>query len=418
MLLRNHIFFSIMVLAVMATSAPLLAEDGPVAVTAGNKEIAVEELALRLKPLTVEQLQVEVDAWIALFQETCQTHSDLMIESLSLEGAEKQQKITEAGAVAEARTALADRVNAAIVALRAKGGDVEAYQTYVKEASSLTLGGDVSGWMTVVQDWVMSPEGGIRWGFNILKALLALIVFKILASIVAGITRKAVTKLGKGSELLRDFFVNTVRRIVFIIGLIIALSFLEVDIGPFLAAIGVIGFVIGFALQETLANFASGVMILIYRPFDVGDAVSVAGVAGGVESMNLVSTTIKSWDNQRVVVPNGKIWGDVITNITGNDTRRVDMVFGIGYDDDIAKAEGILKEIIANTDLVLDNPEPVIKVHELADSSVNFVVRPWAKTSDYWAVYWDVTRAVKERFDAEGVSIPYPQQDVHMHQVS
>jgi len=271
---------------------------------------------------------------------------------------------------------------------------------------------------TTIMDWVKNPDGGILWIKGIALFLITLFVFKIIASILAKITRKAVNKLKTGSELLRDFFVNTVRRVTFFIGFVIALTWLGVDIGPFLAAIGVIGFVIGFALQETMANFASGVMILIYRPFDVGDAVSVAGVAGGVESMNLVSTTIKSFDNQRVIVPNGKIWGDVITNITGNDTRRVDMVFGIGYDDDIAKAEGILKEIISKTDLVLPNPEPVIKVHELADSSVNFVVRPWAKTSDYWAVYWDVTRAVKERFDAEGVSIPYPQQDVHMHQVS
>ena len=133
--------------------------------------------------------------------------------------------------------------------------------------------------------------------------------------------------------------------------------------------------------------------------------------------MSLVSTTVLTPDNQTVVVPNSKIWGDVITNITGNDTRRIDMVFGIGYSDDIAKAEQVIQQIVNEHDLILADPEPVIKVHELADSSVNFVVRPWAKTSDYWAVYWDLMRTVKLRFDEAGISIPFPQQDVYMHTV-
>jgi small conductance mechanosensitive channel len=159
-------------------------------------------------------------------------------------------------------------------------------------------------------------------------------------------------------------------------------------------------------------------MLLMYRPFDIGDAVEVAGVMGVVDSMSLVSTTINTFDNRLVVIPNNSIWGGVITNITGNDTRRVDMVFGIGYSDDIDKASRILSDVIDSHEKVLRDPAPVIKVHELADSSVNFVARPWAQTADYWDVYWDVTRKVKERFDAEGVSIPFPQRDVHMYQES
>ena len=224
------------------------------------------------------------------------------------------------------------------------------------------------------------------------------------------------TRLKKTSALLQDFFVNTVRKVTFFVGLVIALSMLGVDIGPFLAAMGVVGFVVGFALQGTLSNFASGLMILMYRPYDIGDAVSVAGVSGKVDAMTLVSTTIKSFDNQKVVVPNSSIWGDVITNITGCDTRRVDMVFGIGYDDDIEKAQKLLEEILTAHPKVLKDPAPVVKLHELADSSVNFIARPWSTTSDYWDVFWDVTRTVKERFDAEGLSIPYPQQDVHMYE--
>jgi small conductance mechanosensitive channel len=158
-------------------------------------------------------------------------------------------------------------------------------------------------------------------------------------------------------------------------------------------------------------------MIMLYRPYDLGDVVTAAGVTGKVDSMNLVSTSIKTPDNQTIVVPNSSIWGDVITNVTANDQRRVDMVFGIGYDDDIGKAKALLGEIVSAHPLVLSEPQPMIRVHELADSSVNFIVRPWAKTGDYWDVYWDLQQTVKERFDAAGISIPYPQTDVHVHQV-
>jgi small conductance mechanosensitive channel len=212
--------------------------------------------------------------------------------------------------------------------------------------------------------------------------------------------------------------VNVVRKATFLVGLVVALSMLEVNIGPFLAAIGAAGFIIGFALQGTLSNFAAGIMILLYRPYDIGDFVNVAGVSGTVSAMTLVSTTLKLPDNQTVVIPNNSIWGDIITNVTGSETRRVDMVFGIGYDDDIAKAQGILEKIVKDHPLVLGSPEAVVRVNELADSSVNFVCRPWAKTSDYWTVYWDITRQVKEQFDQNSISIPFPQRDVHVHQIS
>lgn len=200
-----------------------------------------------------------------------------------------------------------------------------------------------------------------------------------------------------------------------LIGFVVALKQLEVDTGPLLAAIGAAGFVIAFALQDSLSNFASGIMILMYRPFDVGDVVETGGAAGKVISLNLVSVTISTFDNKTVVVPNNKVWNDIITNATGVTTRRVDMVFGVSYADDIKKTQEVLERIVLNHPLVLKDPEPVIKLHELADSSVNFICRPWSKTDDYWTVWWDVTRSVKEEFDKEGISIPFPQQDVHMH---
>jgi small conductance mechanosensitive channel len=176
--------------------------------------------------------------------------------------------------------------------------------------------------------------------------------------------------------------------------------------------------VVAFALQGTLSNFASGLMILFYRPFDAGDVVEVADVLGEVRSTTLVSTHIQTLDNKSIIIPNNLVWGGVIINNTGNPTRRVDMTFGIGYGDDIAKAHDILENIVTSHERVLKEPKPMIHVHELGDSSVNFICRPWVKTEDYWDVYWDVTRAVKEEFDKNGVSIPFPQRDVHIHQTT
>jgi small conductance mechanosensitive channel len=185
--------------------------------------------------------------------------------------------------------------------------------------------------------------------------------------------------------------------------------------GPVLAGLGIAGFIIGFALQETLANFAAGAMILIYRPFDVGDMIEAAGVTGKVSAMSMVSTTILTIDNQTLIIPNGKIWGDVIKNVTAQGDRRVDMVFGISYSDDIPHAEEVLMAILKEHEKVLKDPEPMVKLHTLGESSVDFIVRPWVKTTDYWDVYWDVTREVKMRFDSEGIAIPFPQRDVHFY---
>jgi len=167
-------------------------------------------------------------------------------------------------------------------------------------------------------------------------------------------------------------------------------------------------------LQNSLGNFASGILIMVFKPFDLGDLVEIGGVLGVVKSMNLLSVQLHTPDNRAVTIPNNNVWGDTITNVNGTDTRRVDLVFGIAYDDDIAKAQKIMEEVLDAHEQVLDDPAPVVRVHELADSSVNFVCRPWVRTENYWDVYWDVTRKVKERFDNEGITIPFPQRDVHI----
>jgi small conductance mechanosensitive channel len=317
------------------------------------------------------------------------------------------------------RTALIDRVNIVLDALEKKGGDVAEHRLYIAAVSGIRV--DVTdtsaAWATVV-GWLKSPAGGIRWAQRIGAFLVTLIAFWILAAIAGRLTDRAL-KMGKRlSSLIRNFVAKSVRRVVLIVGVVVALGALGVKMGPVLAVIGAAGFVVAFALQDALGNLASGIMILVYRPFDVGDAVDIGGVSGKVHSMNLVSTTIRTFDNKVVVVPNNKIWGDVITNITGSTQRRVDMIFGIGYEADIAKAQAIQERILEAHPLVLKDPEPVVRVHELADSSVNFVCRPWTKTSDYWTVYWDVTRSVKEQFDEADISIPFPQQDIHVRQVA
>jgi small conductance mechanosensitive channel len=315
------------------------------------------------------------------------------------------------------RTALIDRFNIVLAELAAKGGETEEYDTYIKAVSGIKVDvTDASATWTTITGWLMSAEGGFRWAVNLIKFIVIVIVFYLLSIVAGKAAKKAFSKSKHFSTLLRDFLVISARRLVLFIGFFVGMSALEINIGPVLAIIGAAGFVIAFALQNSLSNFASGILMLIYRPFDIGDVINVANMLGKVESMNLLSTQLRTPDNQLVIVPNNSVWGDVIINVTGITRRRIDMVFGIGYNDDIDKAQKILEEIVNGNELVLKDPEPKVKLHELADSSVNFVCRPWVKPDDYWDVYWDITREVKRRFDAEGVSIPFPQQDIHVFQ--
>ncbi len=250
-----------------------------------------------------------------------------------------------------------------------------------------------------------------------LAFLLILFVFRALSHIAKRLVSSALNKSTSNfSSLLKDVLTSTSGAIVMLVGILVALSQIGVSLGPALAGLGVAGFIVGFALQDTLGNFAAGGMILFYRPYDVDDFVEVAGAIGLVKKMTLVSTTINTFDNQTVIIPNSKIWGDVIKNVTAQKTRRVDLEFGISYSDDIEKTERILREIVESHEKVLTSPAPNIRLHNLGDSSVNYIVRPWTKTPDYWEVYWDITREVKMRFDRDGISIPFPQRDVHVHQ--
>jgi len=269
------------------------------------------------------------------------------------------------------------------------------------------------GWNAVRESLLANAPDAL---FKLVIFLLILLLFRMLARLTKRAVRAACDRPQVDlSTLLKNVLVSISGGTVMAIGILMALSQVGISLGPMLAGLGVAGFVVGFALQDTLGNFASGSMILIYRPYDVDDYVEVAGATGFVKKMSLVSTTITTIDNQTLVVPNSKIWGDVIKNVTAQKVRRVDLEFGIGYGDDVAHAERVLQDILDNNDMVLKKPESMIALSALADSSVNFVVRPWVKTEDYWDVYFDITREVKMRFDSEGISIPFPQRDVHLY---
>jgi len=300
-----------------------------------------------------------------------------------------------------------------------KGGDASTLRLYAAALSGtiVDLTDGSTAWLTI-KDWSMSNDGGMYWLGNIIKFVLALLFVYLLSRTAGKLTDAALSRNKNFSSLLKSFIQVSVRRIILGIGFIVSLTIIKINVGPVLALIGAAGLVIGLALQSTLSNFASGMLILIYRPFDVGDVIEINGSTGFVDSMTLLSTSMKTFDNQHLIVPNNSVWGTTIVNVTGSLTRRVDLIFGIGYGDDMEKARLIMVDILEKHPMVLDAPEAMVKVNQLADSSVNFICRPWVKTANYWNVYWDITRMVKEQFDQQGVSIPFPQQDIHLHHVN
>ncbi|WP_261817871.1 mechanosensitive ion channel family protein [Vibrio gallicus] len=276
--------------------------------------------------------------------------------------------------------------------------------------------GLVSEWVDSFKEWALDNTPSIL--VKLLVFCVIIWVSRTLAKGVAKIVKRSVSHSKmEFSVLMQDFFTSIASKAVTFIGILIALSQIGINLGPLLTGFGVAGVIIGFALQDTLSNFASGLMILIYRPFDVKDLVQVAGIQGTVSHMNLVSTTIRTLDNQTLVIPNNKIWGDVINNMTSERVRRVDMVFGIGYDDNFDYAKQIAMDVLTSNGMVLKKPEPNVRLHTLNESSVDLIVRPWVKTDDYWDTYWDVTEEIKRQFDAKGITIPYPQRDVHLNLV-
>jgi small conductance mechanosensitive channel len=253
----------------------------------------------------------------------------------------------------------------------------------------------------------------IEYGMSVIGAIVLFIVGRIIAGWSRSRLTKVLTKAGTDLSLV-PFFASMLYYLILGVVLVAVLNLFGIETTSLIAIFASAGLAVGLALQGTLSNFAAGVMLLVFRPIRVGDFVEVAGQAGTVKEIAIFNTIMHTGDNVRIVIPNGAIYGDVVKNYSYNDTRRIDLVMGIGYGDDIGQAIQIIERVVTGDSRTLTDPAPVIAVAELGDSSVNLVVRPWCNASDYWALRWNLTRKLKEELEAGGCNIPYPQSDVHI----
>lgn len=377
-----------------------------------------------------ETVQEKVDTAIERFDASSREEPSVLIRARAamedLEGKTQNAKVVlleTVNRLREERTKISDNFNAVLLELAAKtdGEDsktlalIKEYQLYSRgiQGIHLDIGDTTSSWISI-KGWVVSEEGGLRFIFNLLHFCGILLGAWLLSKVVSILLNRALILSSNISQLLRDFLKGIVRWIIMSIGLIMALAAMEVSIAPLLALLGAAGFIIGLALQDSLSNFASGIMILFFRPFDVDDVIDAGGVSGTVTSVSLVSSTIMTFDNKKMLVPNNKIWRDVITNATDVKTRRIDLEFAVNYDSDIMQVQTILQDIAAEHPKVLETPEPMVHLHNITDTSIIFICRPWIRSVDYWSVRWDLMQSVKLRFAEAGVEAPHLQQDIHL----
>lgn len=263
----------------------------------------------------------------------------------------------------------------------------------------------------------MLKTSGVEFGINIVTAIVIFYVGRVAIGLAMHGLQSFLRKKNV-DETLESFVCNLVRMALLMFVIIASISALGIQTTSFIAVLGAAGLAVGLALQGSLSNFASGVLIILFRPYKVGDWVEAAGISGTVEEVQILTTVLKTGDNRRVIVPNTQIMNSIITNYSANDLRRIDMIISVSYDDDIDKVRKTLEELVAGEARILDEPACLIAVSELADSSVNFVLRPWVKRADHSSVKYALTEAIKKRFDQEGISFPYPQQDVHLYPAS
>lgn len=371
--------------------------------------IDTEELKLRLIPLTAEELERLASEWLAI------------VRSRTVEAVEEQIAINRNKVVAveeaargrltqitEERRTLFDKYSAVLDNWEMKGGNpakIKGYRDYrgaiiVEETRN-------TDWRTLLAQivaWTRSDDGGLQLARNGGVVLASFLGLMLIARLVRRIVHRWTGHIPNFSKLLQAFVALAAYWLTIAIGLMVVLAALGVNITPIFALVGGASFILAFAMQDTLGNLAAGLMIMINRPFDEGDVVDIGGVSGTVRDVSMVSTKVVTPDNQIVVVPNSSVWGNVITNSTASKTRRVDLTFGVSYDTPIARAQAELERTVKAHALVLAEPEPVIRVHALTDSGVEFVVRPWTQSGDYWTVYWDLTRHVKDALDRAGMT--------------
>ena len=384
-----------------------------------TRDHTIAELQLLVAPLTLDQLAAEAEEWQAFVQNAMSRIASLKVVAINADGEELERIHEQIIEVSNERNELVAQFLMIIESMETKGGDPEQiamYRNYISGAIASELQAtDLKTILSQALNWTTSRDGGVGFLISAASIIGSFFILIIVARFIRSLAARGIRRITHLSMLMQDFLLKVTFWLSFAIGLMIVLSVFGVNITPLFAVLGGASFIIAFAMQETLGNLAAGLMIMINKPFDVGDLVDTNGILGEVEAVSIVSTTVRTLDNQVVILPNSQVWGSIITNVTVSATRRVDMVFGIGYSDDIETASEVLHDLVAKHPLVLEEPEPMIRVHELADSSVNFICRPWTKTENYWAVYWDLTRQVKESFDSAGVSIPFPQRDVHLY---
>lgn len=415
-------------LALMLLAHPATAQDGPdasLAISAQHADVTPLALSLQLLPLTQSELQNEIAAWQDLLKEKVSAigHTGIKLDRIAaieaaeaageepppaldeandVDPAEKEELAKQAGELLAERSALLERFEIVLDEYEAKGGDPLEYRLYAKSVSGVKVDfTNLTAAYETVKRWALSEEGGQKMAINAIifltVAVGAWFFGKFVSWVVAAFL--AVTKLG--SKLLRRFIVRWVGRIIFIFGLLYGLSQLGVNITPLVAALGATGFVIGFALQNTLSNFASGLLIMTQRPFDVGDAIEAAGVTGKVDRVTLFSTHVSTFDNSKLTVPNNSIWSSVITNSTASDRKRLNLTFEIKAPFTVDQAEEILLDIVKTHPKVLDEPAPVVRMDEFTDDGFELICWPWVLTGDGPEVRWDIIRAVRKRLRGE-----------------
>jgi small conductance mechanosensitive channel len=389
---------------------------------ANNSNLTKSELRLLALPMPEPELAKLAEVWQGHLRSRIEDNILLNIElENAASGQSKAIREKIVVSVTELNSTL-DKYRTVLSEWQQKGANADALALHTKYASAVTSElyrvTDIAALVRIAKDWLFSSDGGLGFLIKVAAGIVALFVLTLVAKFNRRMIGRALERVSAMSQLLRTFVLKAVYWLTLAIGIVLFLAIVGVNVTPVFAIFGGISFILAFALQDTLGNLASGLMIMLLKPFDTGDLIHVSGTSGVVDDMSVIATTIRTFDNQIIVVPNSKAWGDVITNVNAAPERRVDLVFGIGYADNAPKAISILTALIEQNKLCLSDPEPAIFVGELADSSVNIFCRPWVKTPDYWTVYWGLLQQAKDQFDAEGISIPFPQRDVHLYQVS
>ncbi len=427
-LLSRYLLFSIVGLVALAQLASAQEPSGEkpsgeepeqaVSQDLTNPAIPIDVLSHRLVPMTKDELKPLALAWLDIVQAETRAISNKKVSAIQSPEGQRKETYREIAAMTEARIPVFERYTMVVDAYERKAGDPELVadlRTY-RDAILLdeTSLASPKAIFLATLEWVTRKDGGLAVLKNIGIVILAALGLLAVARTFSAAARKWIGRVPTISKLLETFLVGVVFWLVLTLGLLLVLAGLGVNVAPIFAMIGGASFILAFAFQDTLGNLASGLMIMINQPFDEDDYVEVGGVGGTVKSVSIVATKVATPDNQIIVIPNKNVWGNVITNVTASKVRRVDLVFGISYEDSIPAALEVMERIVKSHPAILNKPEPTLRVHQLADSSVNFICRPWVKTADYWDVYWDLTHQMKEAFDEAGISIPYPQRDVHM----